>query len=73
MSFTEKMASAAGRRGDTRREPELAEAYDIEKSMLNGLLAAALREHTSVQFFKSFKRKLSKTLKKLEVTGTRLL
>ena len=67
------MASAGGRRGDTRREPELAEAYDIEKSMLNGRFAVALRERSSVQFFKSFRVKLLKKLTKLEVIGTRLL
>ena len=67
------MAAAAGRRGDTRREPELAEAYDIEKSMFNGLLAVSLRERSSVQFFKSYRVKLFKKLAKLEQIGARLL
>ena len=67
------MASAAGRRGDTRREPAFSEAYELERSMLEGLLNISLADRTQdVDFLKSYRSKLAKKTRKVEATGVRL-
>ena len=67
------MAASAGLRGDTRREPELTEAYNLEKTIYYGMIAIPLSEHASVSFFKGLRNKLFKKLTKIENLGEKIL
>ena len=68
------MAAAAGGRGDTRREPAVAEEYEMKKLTFYGLMDLSLRSRVQdVDFVKSYRTKLIKKLRKLELLGKRLL
>ena len=68
------MTSAAGRRGDQRREYEVLQDYELRKAELNGLLAIDVHAHhiKNARFLLGFGQKLNRRFSKVEQLGWHL-
>ena len=67
------MASAAGRRGDTRIEPDVRRDYQTEKAALRNLIVdVPLAENNRLDFLRDYKKNLKRQTRKFNRLGTRL-
>ena len=67
------MSSSAGKRGDTRRETDVLESYEMKKAELHGLLNIKPARSNKVDFLLMYRRKIKRKFSKAHGLATKLL